>query len=375
MSHDDNDDHPENLQAPSNVVPLPTGDERVERLAKLTKWEYAQQRKAEAKRLDVRASDLDEAVKAIQEGEDETPVTPPPEPWPEQVDGDALLDALVTAFQRYIVMELAGLRTLVLWAVHTYIFKLFQNTPRLHIRSPKRRSGKSRLRDVLACTVARPELAENLTPAVVFRLTDSYQPTWLADEIDQWLDLKGELVGILNSGHAQGGQVHRCVGDEQHIQTFSVFTPLALCGIGKIKSETLADRSIQITIRRRLKTEPVERFRLDRAKKEFEPLRRQIQRWVDDTTFSDPAIPAEVDHDRMVDNWWPLLSVADAAGGGWPEWARENMLQEYWAYDAAEDEGWDILLLKDLRDIFKELHQDRIFTKDILNKLHLMTVT
>ncbi len=63
MSHDDNDDHPENLQAPSNVVILPTGDERVERLAKLTKWEYAQQRKAESKRLDVRASDLDEAVK------------------------------------------------------------------------------------------------------------------------------------------------------------------------------------------------------------------------------------------------------------------------------------------------------------------------
>ncbi len=116
----------------------------------------------------------------------------------------------------------------------------------------------------------------------------------------------------------------------------------------------------------------MERFRLDQAKKEFEPLRRQIQRWVDDTTFGDPEIPAEVDHDRMVDNWWSLLAIADAAGGDWPERAREIMLQQYWAYDSAEDSGWDILLLKDIRDIFDELGQDKIFTKEMLNKLHLM---
>ncbi len=77
MSHDDNDDHPENLQATSNVVNLPTGDERVERLAKLSAFEYDRRREAEAKKLGIRMSTLDDAVKAVQEGEDETPVTPP----------------------------------------------------------------------------------------------------------------------------------------------------------------------------------------------------------------------------------------------------------------------------------------------------------
>ena len=50
------------------------------------------------------------------------------------------------------------------------------------------------------------------------------------------------------------------------------------------------------------------------------------------------------------------------------------MLRQFWAYDSAEDSGWDILLLKDIRDIFDELDQDqdKIFTKEILNKLHLM---
>ena len=149
-----------------------------------------------------------------------------PEPWDEPVDGDALLDGLVTTFQRYIVMELPGLQTLALWSVHTYCFQRWQNTPRLHIRSPKRRSGKSRVRDVLACTAAKPIVAEGVTAAVVFRLTEDRQPTWLIDEIDQWLDPKGELVGIFNSGHAKGGQALRCVGDEHRVQEFSVYAPL-----------------------------------------------------------------------------------------------------------------------------------------------------
>ena len=81
MSHNDDDDHgghPKNLQAPSNVIKMPTGDDRVERLAKLSAFEYDRQREAEAKDLGIRMSTLDDAVKAIQEGEDETPVTPPP---------------------------------------------------------------------------------------------------------------------------------------------------------------------------------------------------------------------------------------------------------------------------------------------------------
>ena len=51
MSHNDEDDHgghPKNFQAPSNVIKMPTGDDRVERLAKLSAFEYDRQRKAEA---------------------------------------------------------------------------------------------------------------------------------------------------------------------------------------------------------------------------------------------------------------------------------------------------------------------------------------
>jgi hypothetical protein len=332
---------------------------------------------AKAKELRIPKERLRKEVTLLQEGNaaaDAVAVMPEVEPWPEEVDGDALLDDLVAAFRQYIVIEPHGLQILALWTVHTYCYERWQNTPRLYISSPKKRSGKSRVLDVLDCIVSRPIRADGLSAAVVFRLTEDRTPTWLIDETDQWLDQNGELIGILNSGHAKGQKVYRCVGNEHRVQEFNVFTPVALAGIGKIKSDTLADRSIAITIRRRLETEPVERFRRDLAEEVFEPLHRQITRWVNDwTSDGDPEIPSEIDHDRMIDNWWPLLAIADGAGGDWPERAREIMLHQYRAYDAAEDDGWDILLLKDLRGIFDELGQDRIFTKEILKKLRTMT--
>jgi hypothetical protein len=330
---------------------------------------------AKAKELRIPKESLRKEVTLLQEGNADAIVTTPEvEPWPEEVDADALLDELVAAFRQYIVIEPNGLQILALWTVHTYCYERWQNTPRLYISSPNKRSGKSRVLDVLDCIVSRPTRADGLSAAVVFRLTEDRTPTWLIDETDQWLDQKGELIGILNSGHAKGQKIYRCVGNEHRVQEFNVFTPVALAGIGKIKSDTLADRSITITIRRRLDTEPVERFRRDLAEEVFEPLRRQITRWVNDwTSDSDPEIPSEIDHDRMIDNWWPLLAIADAAGGDWPDHAREIMLRQYRAYDAAEDDGWDILLLKDIKDIFDELGEDRLFTRKILDKLHLLS--
>ena len=332
---------------------------------------------AEAKELRIPKESLRKEVALLQDGNaaaDAAALVAEVEPWPEMVDGDALLDELVAAFRKYIVIDSNDLRILALWAVHTYCFDHWQNTPRLYISSPKRRSGKSRVLDVLDCIVSRPIRADGLSAAVVFRLTEDRNPTWLIDETDQWLDQKGDLIGILNSGHAKGQKVYRCVGDEHRVQEFAVFGPVALAGIGKIKSETLADRSIVVTIRRRLQSEPVKRFHRITCLKEFEPLRQQIVRWVSDwAPNGDPEIPATVDHDRMIDNWWPLLAIADAAGGDWPEHAREIMLRQYVAYDAAEDDGWDILLLKDIKDIFDELGEDRLFTKRILDKLHLLS--
>ncbi len=92
----------------------------------------------------------------------------------------------------------------------------------------------------------------------------------------------------------------------------------------------------------------------------------------EDGPLGEPEIPEAIDHDRLIDNWMPLLAIADAAGGEWPERAREIMLQQYWAYDAAEDGGWDILLLQDLKTMFDGLTDDGLHTQVILSRLHAM---
>jgi hypothetical protein len=81
-------------------------DDVVKRLASLTRGEYEQCRKAEAKKLDVRPAYLDAEVKAAHgNGEDGGGFKLyEPEPWDEEVDDDGLLDRVVAAFREYVIM-------------------------------------------------------------------------------------------------------------------------------------------------------------------------------------------------------------------------------------------------------------------------------
>ncbi len=182
-----------------------TKDQAVARLAKLSPIEFDRVKQTEAEALGCGVTSLASEVKAERNKEKKrAAMTPDAEAWLEEVDGDALLDDLCRALQHYIVIDEKHLHTLALWAVHTHCFQHWQYTPRLHVSAPKKRSGKSRVLDVLEQIVARPLSADGLTAAVVFRLTEDNHPTLLADEIDQWLDQKGELIGIFNSGHSKG---------------------------------------------------------------------------------------------------------------------------------------------------------------------------
>jgi hypothetical protein len=64
---------------------------------------------------------------------------------------------------------------------------------------------------------------------------------------------------------------------------------------------------------------------IDRVR-QFGELARKICRWAEDNgnrlTNADPDVPDSV-FNRAADNWRPLLAVADAAGGDWPERARK----------------------------------------------------
>lgn len=293
-----------------------------------------------------------------------------PEPWPEPVDGAALLDALQTAVRRYAVLGGHAVVAIALWIVHTHAFGVSWITPRLAITSPVKRCGKSLVLDLLDHLVAKALNVANVTAAAVFRGIERYRPTLLIDEADTFLGDKDDLRGILNSGHRRNGRVLRAVGEQNEVRAFSTFAPVAIAMIGRLP-DTLADRSIPISMRRKKRDERVERFRSDRVG-DLEELRSKAARWAldhwDALKAADPEVPSPL-HDRERDNWRPLLAIADAAGGAWPATARDAATALSVSL-ADEDEDSDgVVLLGDLRRIFDTEGEPVLFTILILVRL------
>lgn len=292
----------------------------------------------------------------------------PPCPWPDPVDGELLLDELSSTIRCSLVVPEEAASAISLWAVYTHAHDLFQISPRLSFTSPEKRCGKTTALAVLQRLVAKPLVASNITAAAVFRTVEAEHPTLLIDEADTFLRKNDELRGILNSGHNRStAGVIRTVGDAHEPKRFDTWTPVAIAMIGRLP-DTLADRSIEILMRRKKQGEHVARFRLDRTGA-LEELHRKIIRWVRDneTTIGDwdGPVPNRL-HDRAADNWRPLFAIADVVGGAWPEQARQAAL----ALTPTEDASPGVKLLEDIRDIFDEVGDDRLLTQELLERLH-----
>ena len=98
---------------------------------------------------------------------------PEPEPWPEPVAGAELLEELAETFQRHVVMPPACAMVLSLWTVHTHAFEASTITPRLQVKSPVKRCGKTTVLEILQMLVRRALMAASISAAAVFRTSKS----------------------------------------------------------------------------------------------------------------------------------------------------------------------------------------------------------
>src|SRR5260370_30472095 len=108
----------------------------------------------------MRASALDADVKAARpadssKGQGRAFESQTIEPWPSEINGAELLNAISEAIRRYIVLPLNSVYTLALWALHTHCFNCFSHSPRAAITSPEKGCGKTTTLDVLGCLVPR----------------------------------------------------------------------------------------------------------------------------------------------------------------------------------------------------------------------------
>jgi putative DNA primase/helicase len=354
--------------------------ESVRRLAALPRLEYEQVRKAEASRLEVRQTVLDQAVERARKDDDQDPANamfPAIEPWDEPVDAAQLLDEIHATIKRHIICDISASLTAALWGVFTWFIDFVQVAPIAIITSPQKRCGKSLLLDLMSKLSRRPLVASNISPSAVFRLVERDHPTLLIDEADSFLKDNEEIRGIINSGHTrQSAFVIRVEGDDHVPTRFSTWSAKALCGIGTLPA-TIMDRSLVLKLRRKLKNEKVQRLR-HADPEHFNVLVRKMARLVEDhgeaIGQARPQLPESL-NDRAQDNWEPLLAIADLAGGDWPRMARNIAIRL--SGDGDEDVETSTMLLFDIQSVFDGIAEEfiggkadkRITTQILLAKL------
>lgn len=293
-----------------------------------------------------------------------------------QITSGAVLNSVRHFISRFVHLNESQLLVTALWVVHTYNLQFADTTPYLAVTSAEKRCGKSRFLEVLETIVKKPWLTGRVTIGVLRLKIDKEHPSLLLDETDAAFGGNKEyaetLRGVLNTGHRRGGKMSCCVGQGADLsyRDFSTFCPKAIAGIGKLP-DTVADRSIPIRLERTAPGEGVEKFRLREVKPEASRLRNQIESWciglVSDLREARPDLPQELT-DRQQDAAEPLLAIADAAGGEWPQAARRALL-ELCIEAQASDDSVCTQLLKDIRQIFEYTGCDRLSSADLVAEL------
>ncbi len=292
------------------------------------------------------------------------------------IEGTAILNRLHDTLTRYVVLPSAEAKdAVVLWIAASHAQPAWAHAPRLVIRAPEKRCGKSRLLDVVEGTCCNPLITVNASTAAVYRSIGSDEPpTLLVDEADtifggKQAEANEELRGLLNAGHQRNRPTIRWDNARNRVEKIATFAMAALAGIGQMP-DTIEDRAVVIRMRRRAPGESVSPYRHRRDGPALRQLANDLTEWLRGNLAvlekAEPHMPLE---DRAADTWEPLIAVADLAGGDWPDRGRhaaETLTAERDGNSVSSDR---IRLLTDCRAAFG--HLDALPTTVLIDRLKI----
>ena len=303
------------------------------------------------------------------------------EPWPDEVVGSDVLSSLADLINRHMYIKPEQADATALWCAMAWLHDdpNLELAPFLNITAATSKAGKTTLLGLVTEFVPRPKVLVGASEAFVFRLIEKFAPTLMLDEIDrQRAKNNGEgaayLDGLLNGSQTRGTatigrveQVQNGKVTEQVPVEFSTWCPKVLCGIGGL-ADTTVERSIQIRMERKPKTELRPRWR-NRDRQAVKDLRRKLGTWVKGNT--DEIITAreqvelpEAINDRQWNSWEVLGAVAEVAGGDWPKRAVAACKD---ITDASEDtRSYGELLIGDLSAIFSHKEGEGFITSAVI---------
>jgi hypothetical protein len=179
-----------------------------------------------------------------------------------------------------------------------------------------------------------------------------------------------QLREVLNAGYRAGQKMLRCqkwADDSFEPQEFEVYCPKVFILIGTLQ-DTLADRCIPITMRRRKPNEPVERFFYSLAKRQARGVLRGVDAWAKSSRQKVKRWlrrDLKFLQDREAELWLPMFSVCQVAA---PERAEELKLVALRISHSKESDEPErgVLLLKDMRAIFERNGEERMSTSGLI---------
>jgi hypothetical protein len=289
--------------------------------------------------------------------------------------GAKIVATLESAFGKYVALDEGLPFVLALWTLATHVFECFDAFPYLAITSPTKRSGKTRLAEIIELLAANTQRTVGITPAALYRSIQDKPLTLIIDEAEALRtrsDRAEALREILNAGYRLGQYVTRCErGPEGNFELrhFNTYCPKVLVLIGNLP-ETLADRCIPIQMRRIGPAHILQRFRYFRVRREVRVVLGQIPEWVKPSKNRVKryyyAHGLGFLKDREEELWLPLFSVCAIAAPDRLK-ALENVAMQLAAHkESCESDEHGITLLKDIRDLFDREGTDRLTTSSLV---------
>lgn len=272
-----------------------------------------------------------------------------------------------------------------LWSAATYLWPSFDAFPYLLITSATKRSGKTRLSELLQFVSSNPRAIAGMTAATIFRIIRDENPSLFIDEAET---LSGEsasvMRSVLNVGYRRGQVIPR-VG-KAGVEEWPAYCPKAFVLIGDTY-DTLRDRSIIVRL---VRGQPKERFLYDAAKADGNALGSRLAEMIaerkadiEEAYAKNPGPSFLPDRDEEI--WLPLFAMCQVlcpdrinelervAVDMATEKTQKAVKHTSLDMDAAEREATDTeygeRLLRDLLSVMVGKYAKNIYTQEALAAL------